>query len=111
MTTQVVDHAATPPSWISDERYAYVGRWDIARSYEEAQRGLDGRFGNIWVLRSERHRDQILAAYRRWFLRRLADDPSFAPKLELLRGKILVCHCAPRACHGDVIAAWLDGTL
>jgi len=27
---------------------------------------------------------------------------------EELSGKILVCHCAPLPCHGDVLVKWLN---
>lgn len=106
--TTVVNVRDLPRDWLHDERYAYVGRerWD--HSYEEAERGFDGRFGNIYVLRFEKHRDQVLALFERWFLRQVDRDPVYRARVLGLWGKILVCFCAPLPCHGDVLAAWVD---
>ena len=45
-------------------------------------------------------RDEVIAMYERW----LRDErPDLMAALPELRGKDLVCWCAPLACHGDVI--------
>lgn len=55
------------------------------------------------------HGEQALPRYRRWLWDRIREsDPRV---LEALRGLTprhhLVCSCAPRPCHGDVVvAAW-----
>jgi hypothetical protein len=33
--------------------------------------------------------------------------PDRLKELEELRGKILVCYCAPHQCHGDILVKWL----
>lgn len=59
-----------------------------------------------------------LDCFREYFLDRLERDRAFRRKVEGLRGKVLGCFCARRGgvtaadrlvCHGQVIAAWLDG--
>ena len=34
--------------------------------------------------------------------------PKLLPRLEQLRGKVLVCHCYPLPCHGDVFVEALE---
>jgi Domain of unknown function (DUF4326) len=45
-------------------------------------------------------REQMIAEFRRWLLRR----PGLLRDVWSLRGKTLGCDCAPLACHGDVLA-------
>src|SRR5689334_3152024 len=49
--------------------------------------------------RSHGDRDLVIAMYRRWLLQR----PGLMAALPELRGKDLVCWCAPEECHGDVL--------
>jgi hypothetical protein len=70
--------------------------------------GRDGYFGNPFRLRPGLERDVVLATYRAWFLRRVELDPKFRRRVLALRGKTLGCFCKPAACHGDVIAEWVD---
>jgi Domain of unknown function (DUF4326) len=41
----------------------------------------------------------VIAKYRQW----LCDQPDLLAQLPELRGRDLVCWCAPEACHGDVL--------
>lgn len=71
--------------------------------------GQDGYFGN--PLRTPPQpgaRTTVLARYRDWFLWRVENDPEFRRRVLALRGKVLGCFCKPAACHGDVIAEWVD---
>ena len=45
-------------------------------------------------------RDEAVDAYRRWLVKQVE---SGLVNLEPLRGKDLVCWCAPKRCHADVI--------
>jgi hypothetical protein len=45
-------------------------------------------------------RESAIKSYRKWLECRLVVDPTF---LEPLRGKDLVCWCAPKHCHADVL--------
>jgi Domain of unknown function (DUF4326) len=38
----------------------------------------------------------------------LNKDPEFKRRILALKGKRLGCFCQPEACHGDVIADWLN---
>jgi hypothetical protein len=41
----------------------------------------------------------VIAKYRAW----IVTQPELMAALPQLRGKDLVCWCAPAACHGDVL--------
>jgi hypothetical protein len=71
----------------------YVGR---------GGRGMDGYFGNPF------RGLHALQLYRRRFYDRIQSDPEFRRRVLALRGKTLGCFCKPRACHGDIIVAWLE---
>jgi hypothetical protein len=64
-------------------------------------------FGNPYAV--EPHgREVAISMYTVYFKRRLQTDPAFKFHVDLLRGKKLGCWCAPAACHGDVIATYVN---
>lgn len=70
----------------SPEDSVYIGRPSI--------------FGNPFVIGRDGNREEVIAKYRMHL--------DFNPDLkvlayQMLRGKDLVCHCAPLACHGDIL--------
>lgn len=75
--------------------------------------GRPSVLGNPFVLTNEAYRDEVLARYRVYFEKRLA-DPIFRDVLDGLETRarkgdlVLGCFCAPRVCHGDVIKEYLD---
>jgi hypothetical protein len=44
-------------------------------------------------------RDEVIAKYRTWIMQ----QPSLMAALHELRGKHLVCWCAPERCHAEVL--------
>lgn len=50
-----------------------------------------------------RTREEAVAAYRRWLAETAEGSRIAAQAREELRGKDLVCWCAPEACHADVL--------
>lgn len=62
--------------------------------------GRPSKFGNPFVIGQHGNRAQVIERYEAW----LKSQPALiaAAKREL-RGKNLVCWCAPQACHGDVL--------
>jgi hypothetical protein len=44
-------------------------------------------------------RETVIRMYREW----IVTKPHLMAALPELRGKVLGCHCAPLACHGDVL--------
>lgn len=79
----------------------YIGR---------AGHGQDGYFGNPYRLNVEMNPGDTLERYRGYFLERLRTDPEFKAKVLALKGKTLGCFCKPNACHGDIMAEYLNGT-
>ena len=66
--------------------------------------GRPSRFGNPFVVGRDGTRDECIARYRLW----LRTQPQLLAELPRLRGKVLGCWCAPRPCHGDVLAELAD---
>lgn len=57
-------------------------------------------WGNPFVLNADGDRDQVCDAYAEHYL---PHKPSLQSKLGSLKGKGLVCHCAPLRCHADTL--------
>jgi len=74
----------------------YIGR---------AGKGQDGYFGNPF---SKGTREQNINDYEKYFFNRLLTDPEFKDRILSLKDKVLGCFCKPLACHGDIIADYLD---
>ncbi len=96
---------------VSQEYDVYIGR---------PGNGRLGPFGNSHPIglcpqcHVVHDRAAAIAAYKRDFWHRVNTDPVFRRHVQGLRGKRLGCFCKrpgmdpPRACHGDVIVAWLE---
>jgi hypothetical protein len=81
---------ATPPGAV------YVGRPSI--------------WGNPYQMHREADRLTVVEQFRHWIL-----DPANGALLQRarqdLRGKDLVCWCAPKACHADILLALVNEPL
>jgi hypothetical protein len=55
-------------------------------------------------------REEAIRLYREHFERTILSDNRKRNALFALRGYRLGCHCKPLACHGDVIAEFLNST-
>lgn len=53
-------------------------------------------------------RAEVIEKYREYFYEKIQGDSSFKKGILALRGSRLACFCKPQACHGDVIAEYLD---
>ena len=62
--------------------------------------GRPSKWGNPFAIGRDGTREQVIARYERWLL----TQPELVASLHELEGKTLGCWCAPRACHGDVLA-------
>lgn len=58
--------------------------------------GRPSKWGNPFMVGRDGTRDEVIRKYKEWVK---SQDMNF----EELRGKDLVCWCAPLACHGDVL--------
>jgi hypothetical protein len=96
---------------VSDSRFdVYIGR----------KAGLKVRgqvdWGNPFKLQSDTgaNRTAAIAAYKRHLWAQIQSEEITVEQLAKLHGKRLGCHCAPKACHGDVLvsaAAWAHAQL
>ena len=60
--------------------------------------GRGSKWANPFHIGPDGTRTEVVAKYEQW----LQESPLLAQVGELA-GKDLVCHCAPRACHGQVL--------
>jgi hypothetical protein len=76
----------------------YIGRatpfgWKKSKWHNPFRVGPDGPL------------NQVLAMHRAY----LCDNPALMAALPELRGKDLLCWCAPEACHGDLLLKLANG--
>lgn len=64
------------------------------------------KWGNPYVMRGNMTRQEVITRYRNY----LAASPYLqaAARVEL-RGRDLVCHCAPKPCHADILLEIANG--
>lgn len=67
--------------------------------------GRPSPWGNPFKLLAERDREAVVQQYARWVI----DWPPVMNNLHLIRGQRLGCYCAPKLCHGNVLALLADG--
>jgi hypothetical protein len=60
--------------------------------------GRPSKWGNPFVIGRDGTREEVVAKYSQWLF-----DSGRIDQIEELRGKDLVCFCAPLVCHGDVL--------
>ena len=70
------------------------------RAAHDVYIGRPSKWGNPFVIGRDGTRDEVIARYEAWLL----EQPELVDALPELAGKTLGCWCAPRACHGDVLA-------
>ena len=70
------------------------------RAAHDVYIGRPSKWGNPFVIGRDGTRDNVIARYEAWLL----EQPELVDALPELAGKTLGCWCAPRACHGDVLA-------
>lgn len=62
--------------------------------------GRPSRWGNPFHIGRDGTREQVIAKFRAWVL----GQPSLIASIKHeLKGKDLICCCAPLPCHGDVL--------
>jgi hypothetical protein len=60
--------------------------------------GRGSKWGNPFVIGKDGSRDEVIAKYEAYLVSSgLIDD------IHELRGRNLVCYCAPLRCHGDIL--------
>lgn len=85
-----------------------MGRWVVhcKRAPYDVYIGRPSKWGNPYRLIRESEREAILVRYREW----LNTQPELLEAVyQELRGKVLGCWCAPKLCHGDILAEIANG--
>ena len=78
----------------------YIGR----RSHWHPDIYPQSKWANPFVEGKDGTREEVIAKYEQWILAK----PELLKDLPELRGKVLGCHCKPRACHGDVLVKLVE---
>ena len=68
--------------------------------------GRGSKWGNPFRIGPDGDRAAVIAKHERW----LAQQPQLLRSLDELRGRDLVCFCAPLACHGDLLLRLANAT-
>lgn len=63
--------------------------------------GRPSKWGNPFQIGKDGDRDQVVRKYRAY----IEGQPELLAALPELKGKDLVCWCAPASCHADVLVA------
>ena len=66
--------------------------------------GRGSKWGNPFKIGEHGTREEVIMYYRAHLL----DCPEKLNLLHELKGKTLGCWCAPKACHGDVLAEFVQ---
>jgi hypothetical protein len=67
--------------------------------------GRGSPWGNPYKIGAHGSRDQVIELYEKYAREKLLINPTW---LDPLIGHDLICFCAPRACHGDVLIKLLE---
>jgi hypothetical protein len=104
MTTNVIHVKDAPEGWRENPNFVYIGRGNARYSLPNSKWGNPYRLDDAPVLcrTDEEKRAWAINAYAA-YLRYNEDLQVDLPELE---GKILVCYCSPKHCHGDVLSNW-----
>lgn len=96
MPTTVINIKDAPPDWKDNPQYTYIGRPSL--------------WGNPFKIGVDGSRKRVMSQYRNWLPGfRTHMGETFKHKLlGEIKDKILVCHCKPLFCHGDVLAELAD---
>lgn len=76
--------------------------------------GRGSAWGNPFVMGKDGDRNQVIAAHKEWLWQQIEQGQVSLEALAALKGKDLVCFCAPLPCHGDTLekaAIWAAGIL
>ncbi|MGP8124037.1 MAG: DUF4326 domain-containing protein, partial [Xanthobacteraceae bacterium] len=68
--------------------------------------GRGSKWGNPFRIGPDGDRAAVIAKHERW----LADQHNLLRALDELRGRDLVCFCAPLPCHGDLLRRLANAT-
>lgn len=65
--------------------------------------GRPSVYGNPYIIGKDGSREVVIYKYKQFAYKQYSHDLSFIKAVNNLKGKDLVCWCAPEACHADVL--------
>ncbi|WP_338736599.1 DUF4326 domain-containing protein [Asticcacaulis sp. DW145] len=68
--------------------------------------GRGAKWGNPFIIGRDGDRASVIAKHERWF----ADQHHLLRELDELKGRDLVCFCAPALCHGNLLLRLASAT-
>lgn len=68
--------------------------------------GRPSKWGNPYLIGRDGNRADVVEAYSHWIDHQMTVNPFF---VDGLRGKDLVCWCAPESCHADILLKVANG--
>lgn len=100
-TVVINQHCDDHLAWarLQDRRQVYIGRGSPWGNPYTHLKLSDTRA--LWKVRT---RAEAISKYETWLMK----HPELLARLPELRGAILVCHCHPLPCHGDVLIRLLE---
>jgi len=100
-------------AWCEDPANVYIGRGRIVfvdvGGAKVRYPPADSVFANPFKVGKDGTREQVVAKYRAWLKGEIQRGAITRGQLEALKGKRLGCWCHPQRCHGDVLAAVVNG--
>ena len=85
------------------------------RGMDQQELGEKGCFGNPYKVGEDGDREEVVAKFAKYFMDQWQNDPQlrlwWKMKVDQNETLRLGCHCAPKACHGDVIKSVIEMTI
>lgn len=96
-TTTVINIKDAPNNWQEDLRYYYCGRLTHYNNIHN--------FGNPYRVYVHGTRENCIKKFKA----DLDKSPTYQKLvIRILSGKILLCHCAPKPCHAQILADYCN---
>lgn len=78
----------------------------ISSKVHDVYIGRPSKWGNPFTIGKDGDRADVIEKYRKWLMAR----PNLIEEAKSeLKGMTLGCFCAPKACHGDILAEIANG--
>ena len=69
--------------------------------------GRPTKWGNLFIIGVDGTREEVISKYKQWLM--LVEQAYLVSYLTELKGKDLVCWCAPLPCHADILLELANG--
>lgn len=81
-----------------------LNKKNVRRAFNGVYVGRPSKWGNPFVIGRDGSRDFVIHRYEQ----RLLNTPELMAALPELKGKDLICWCAPLPCHADVLLRYAN---